>query len=352
MIPHLYPRTENELDLAAQEFYDGVIDLFLGQRAGHMGRYVFSSAKNANDCVCGDKHWTDFIHTSTAYYPYRHQIEIISRCAEQLGGITHDAPTYVDLGTGSLNSFEHKVLPILRAGQFNELIFVDLCHTFSKAATDRLGQEAFSLKTSTFLGNFFTTLPALSQKAVINLFGITLGNIVVNLPHETPEQVLTRTLQHFANPLRKHGGYFIFDYDTNEDESSMHASYDHPSYHAMELTIAERVKRDLPTIGFNPNEFEHITVWYPQWKLLAQELRAKSDLSFMIGPYRINTLRGQSYRTGSSFKYSDEVIEQSAKQAGFNKIAIFSLPGSTMRVAVYGIEAETPSLRKTSTVAL
>lgn len=343
MTPCLSPRSECELDLATQEFYDGVVDLFLEQRAGHMGRYVFSSAKNANDCVCGDKHWTDFIHTSTAYYPYRHQIEIISCCAKQLGAITHDAPTYVDLGTGSLNSFEHKVLPILRAGQFKELIFVDLCHTFSKAATDRLEQEAFSLETSTFLGNFFTTLPLLTQKAVINLFGITLGNIIVNLPYETPERVLARTMEHFASPLREHGGYFVFDYDTNEDECLMHASYDHPSYHAMELTIAERIKRDLPTTDFNANDFEHITVWYPQWKLLAQELRTKSDLSFMIGPYRINALRGQSYRTGSSFKYSDEVIEQSAKSAGFNKVALFSLPDSTMRVAVYGIEASSSS---------
>lgn len=330
----------HDFDAETQEFYDGIIDMFTGLREGHMGRYCFSSARSLDDRVRGDEHWTQFIKTSTAYYPYRHQIEIIRHAAKDIGRAVSDASTYVDLGTGSLNSFERKVLPIIRAGQFSEMIFVDLCTTFSKLATARLQQEKLPITTSTYIGNFFKGLPTTRTKTVISLFGITLGNIIVDIPREKPEQILARTMQHFSAPLAQHGGYFVFDYDTNEDEHSIHGSYDHPSYRAMEMAILERVKRDLPTSDFDPDDFEHVTAWYPKWKLLAQELRAKCDQRFSIGPYKFDLPEGKSFRTGSSFKYSDATIEQAANAAGFTKLQIFSMPGSTMRVAIYVKAAE------------
>jgi len=329
-----------EFDAETQEFYDGVVDLFTGIREGHIGRYCFSSARSDNDSVRGDEHWTQFIKTSTAYYPYWDEIEIINHAAGQIGGLVSDAHTFIDLGSGSLSSFERKILPIIRAGQFKEITFVDLCTTFSEKATARLMEECSSIKTSTFIGNFFTSLPTPAHKAVINLFGITLGNIIVDLPRETPEQALTKTFKHIAAPLMKNGGYFIFDYDVNENEYQMHASYDHPSYHAMEMTILDRVKRDLPTSNFNPDDFEHVMKWLPQWKLFAHGVKAKTDTQFSLGSYNIDIPKGKFYRTGSSFKYSDATIEQVAAKAGFKKLQVFSIPRSTMRVAVYAIDAE------------
>jgi uncharacterized SAM-dependent methyltransferase len=331
-------RPKPEIDASVQEFYDGIVDLFFGFRAGHLGRYCFSSAKTPQDTVRGDEHWTHFIKTSTAYYPYQHEVAIIQRSATQIGQVVADAKAFIDLGTGSLNSFEHKVLPILRAGVFETLTFVDLCTTFSRLADARLKQENLKIATDTFIGNFFTDLPVPPHKAVVNLFGITLGNIIVDLPNETPEQGLLRTMKHFAAPLSEQGGYFIFDYDTNEDAPSIHATYDHPSYRAMERTIFDRVKRDLPTENFNPDDFEHVTVWYPHWKLLAQELKAKKDVSFKLGPYQFNFPCGTSFRTGSSFKYADSTIESAANQAGFKLLKLFQMPGSPMRLAIYGID--------------
>jgi uncharacterized SAM-dependent methyltransferase len=329
-------------DAETQEFSDGIVDMFLGIRAGHLGRYCFSSAYDEKDSVRGDEHWTKFIGSSQSYYPYRHELEIIREASQQIGQLVADADTFVDLGTGSLGSFEGKVLPILRNGNFRKLIFVDLCTAFADLAADRLKQESLHIGTSAFIANFFNQLPVLSSKSVINLFGITLGNFIVDLPRETPEQGLERAMRHFAAPLAKHGGYFVFDYDTNEDERSIHACYDHPSYHAMEMTILERVKRDLPTQGFEPSDFEHVTVWYPQWNLLAQELRAKRAVRFRLGPHMIALAEGTSFRTGSSFKYSDSLIEAAASKAGLVKMQVDSLPGSTMRVAVYGMKR--PSL--------
>ena len=324
-------------DRETEEFYDNTIDLFMGLREGHMGRYCFSSAKFPNDPVCGDKHWTNFIKTNTGYYPYHDQVEIISQFSQSIGSIVADAGIFVDLGTGSLNSFEKKILPIIRTAKFSEIKFVDLCKTFSKQATSRLQEERLLIKTSSFIGNFFINLPTLSGKAVINLFGITLGNIAVDIPFESPDQVLARTMKHFAAPLSEYGGYFIFDYDSNMDEKTIHASYEHPSYHAMEMTILERMKRDLPTRDFYPDNFEHVTAWHPQWGLLAQELRAKVDIRFSVGPYKIDIPRGKTYRTGNSFKYTDETVEAAAVNAGFKRAALFSLPNTTMRVAVFAV---------------
>jgi L-histidine Nalpha-methyltransferase len=328
-------QAQPKVDVELQEFYDGAVDLFAETRAGHLGRYCFSSAQHKDDKVRGDEHWTQFINTSKAYYLYHHGPLIISQAATHIGQLVGDAGTFIDLGTGSLSAFEHKVLPIIRAGSFGKITFVDLCTSFSEAAKAKLQQEGLHIKTDTFIGNFFKHLPNPSGKAVMSLFGGTLGNFIMDLPHETPEEGLARAMKHFAMPLAQHGGYFIFDYDTNEDAQSIHAGYDHPSYHAMEMTIFERMKRDLPTDGFNPDDFEHIAVWYPQWSLMAHEVRAKRDVSFKLGPYEFDIPAGKSFRTGNSFKYSDDIVERAANRAGFKRLQIFSLLGSTMRVALY-----------------
>jgi uncharacterized SAM-dependent methyltransferase len=139
------------LDQETQEFYDEIVESFLELRAGHIGRYCFSNPLYKDDRVRGDEHWTQFIHECKSYYPYRHQIEIIRQSARQIGEYIAEAGTFVDLGTGSLNSFEHKILPILKAGRFKKLTFVDLCTTFSKIATARLKQENLHIATNTFI---------------------------------------------------------------------------------------------------------------------------------------------------------------------------------------------------------
>ncbi len=107
----------------------------------------------------------------------------------------------------------------------------------------------------------------------------------------------------------------------------------------LEMTIFERVKRDLPTSGFDPDDFEHITVWRPEWKLLGHALRARRDIHFALGPHDIAVAKGQSFWTGSSFKYSDELIARAAAKAGFGRPQLFSLPGSTLRIGVCAVEA-------------
>jgi hypothetical protein len=80
-------------DAETEEFYDGIVDMFMGIREGHLGRYCFSNARDANDKVRGDEHWTQFISTSKAYYPYHQQAEIIRRSAGQIGELISDAHT-------------------------------------------------------------------------------------------------------------------------------------------------------------------------------------------------------------------------------------------------------------------
>jgi hypothetical protein len=107
-----------------------------------------------------------------------------------------------------------------------------------------------------------------------------------------------------------------------------------PVYHALEMTIFERVRRDLPVVGFDPDHFGHMTVWHPEWKPLRHELRAQRDIHFGLGPYDLAVAKGQSFWTGRSFKYSDGLIARAAVNAGFDKPQLFGLPGSTMRVGV------------------
>lgn len=321
----------------AEEFKQGVIDLFLERRRGHLGKYCFSSPLGAADRVRGNEHWAKFIEANSCYYPNSDVVAIIRDSAKQIGAAVADAGMFVDMGSGSAVSFEHKVMPILQAGKFSAITFVDMASGFSDVAQTFLLQRNMKLALHTHLANFFKELPVLTENAALCLFGITLGNIIVDVTQETPRAALGRTMKHFASALHAKGGYFIFDYDTNEDGQAIRQTYEDPHYHAMEMTIFERVKRDLKTEHFDPAEFEHVTVWHGEQKLLAQELRAKKALDFVLEGRAVHVPQGKGFHTGNSFKYSDADIEQAAAGAGFMLAGLFRKPGSTMRVAVYAI---------------
>lgn len=331
------PSDDSRLALAddSERFRKAMIDLFTGRRSGHVGRYVFSGAKGPNDIVRGNEHWGSFIRHSKSYYPYLDIVKIINESAGEIGSIIADSEIFVDLGGGSIESFEQKILPIVSRSKPREFITVDLYNEFLRATDKSAMLTSIPLKISTFKCNIFEQLPALGSKATLCLLGITLGNIIADPSEKSIESALAQTFKHFSLWLQKTGGYFIFDYDTNTDGRSLEASYSNPHYHSLELTILDRALRDLQTSGLHPQQFEHVPLWKPKLRLLAQNLRAKRDLSFNIEGYDIRLPEGTLLHTGNSFKYSDEAIHKATKAAQMRKLAVFSTDKSTMRLAVY-----------------
>lgn len=325
---------EMHLDQETQEFFENIIDLFSHLQEGHVGRYCFSSPQFPNDDVRGNEHWSAFIASAPDYYMYHEESTLIQARAMDLGSAISDAVEFIDLGTGSISSFEKKVLPIVRWAKPEKFIFVDACRDFAEQGNERLLLEDPNLQTDVFIGNFWEVLPTPARKAVISLQGATLANMIVNLNTETMEDGLVRTLKHFSTPLKNVGGYFMFTYDTNHDPEPIFKGYEHPSYHAMEMTILRRIKRDLETDNFNPDDFEHVVQWHPEWHLSAHAVQAKRDMSFRIGPYPFSVKKGEAFRTGSSFKFTDEIVARSAKAAGYSSLKIFEAPHSTMKVAI------------------
>ena len=323
-----------QLNQETQEFFDNIVSLFFHVREGHVGRYCFSAPLFDGDDVRGNDHWSDFIASAPNYYMYHDEAALIGEHAEEIGKTISDASEFIDLGTGSITSFEKKVIPIVRSARPLKFIFVDACRDFAEHGNTRLKQEKFPIKTEVFIGNFWESLPTPTNKAAISLQGSTLGNMIVNLPSETMEEGLLRTFTHFAAPLKKHGGYFLFTYDTNHDPNPIALGYEHPSYHAMEMTILRRVKRDLPNEGFDPDAFEHVVLWYPDWHLSAHAVRAKQDISFKLGQYRVDVKKGEFFRTGSSFKFTDQIVSDLSQEAGFSSLQIFSNAKSPMHLAI------------------
>lgn len=316
-------------------FRKSVLDLFTGKHSGHLGRYVFSSPLHAQDRVRGNEHWSRFINNSTGYYPNHDIIQILTSSAGQIGRIIADSNVFVDLGSGATESFEKKILPILSQGKFSDFVNVDLCGEFPEAIAQKISRQGLSLKVSGFTCNIFEEIPVFTSKTTLCLLGITLGNIIAELTPAGIETALANALRHFASALKRTGGYFIFDYDTNIDGQSILSSYEDPHYHAMELTILDRVKRDLNTTSFDPQQFEHMTLWHPELCLLAQNLRAKCGMAFSIEGQEVRLPQGHLLHTGNSFKYSDETLYKAATAAGLQKRAIFHQPNSTMRLAIY-----------------
>ncbi len=313
--------------------FDDAVDLFTGMRRGHVGRYSYSEPLFSGDPVRGNELWASFVRQHRAYYPYYDEVKLIKRCLPELVNLCDDTRHFVELGAGSIEAFNNKTLPLIKALGPESYTVADICEHSAEEATERLNKILPRISVQQSIGDFFQSLPYVRPHSLMFLVGCTIGNNVVDWRYENGFVGLVRALRHFAAALRC-GGHLVFTYDSNHDEVSLHRAYTHHYLDEMELVFLRCLERDLPSVKLNIQDFRHRVGWYPTKHLLAQEVEVIRDTTILLGGYTFHLQAGQKLHNENCFKYTDDMVMQAATAAGFVVTKLFSQAESPMRLAV------------------
>ena len=327
-------------------FLNDTLNLFSGYETGHMNPYAFNEPDSEimNDLVHGGKDWERFIAHSKDYYVINEEIDIIHSFAKQVAASLPDNAVYVDLGPGEEKAVKGKTLPFLsELAKSSKFIAVDVNAAFAKSAAQIVEKET-GLKSEAVQGDFLAEQLNLSpnRPAILSLFGGLLSN-GGKISGVDSQVQLTQTFNRLAQNI-KPGDYLVITQDYNQDEFSLLAAYTNPDWANYVLSTLHRVKRDLPTTGFDPSKFDFVSHWLPEENLVTLNAKVKPDetglpLFFKIAGVPFALTQGKEIPLVNCYKYPVKDFMDAAISAGFVSKAVYKKDNNRIALHVLKLES-------------
>ena len=324
---------KTQMETAAQaigvdhSFLTDIRDLFEGRRSGHVGHWQYSDSLFPGDAVRGAALWEAFIRSTKDYYVLFNEIALIR---ENGAAIAHGLGPFskvIEFGPGSREAMTNKTIPLLtqiRLAPNAVYVPFDISDEFAKGASNTIVQAMPWLDTQTITGDYLEDpLPTIDRP------GNTLGVFINNLPNIAssdtggiPADKVKTLLRRFSGMLGANS-HLLVTYDSNQDERSIFAAYDHPLQRAFGSNLMHRIVRDLPvTRGFDPTAWRYEPIWKPENHQVCHTVFCEKAQAFRLGDNSYSIEKGQSFVLNNSFKYPSGLVEKLAKQAGFETINV------------------------------
>ncbi len=239
-----------------QQFTAAVIDLFEGNRVGHLGKYEFSSPLEPGDPVNGIQLWADFTEQTPAYYPPETEEILAKKLQSVLPQLIKEPVALFCLGIGHREMFAAKDLTATAGFKKVAAAFAyDLNGEYARAAHEELALR-FNTERGVSIGGLTTDIfnkysfpesrhrfgPVPANK-VATLFGLTMFNLG-KAPHQAfPIDKFKERVLAIKSALGE-GGYFVTTHDGNKDPKKVIAAY--AGQKAFASNLAARIDRDTP----------------------------------------------------------------------------------------------------------
>lgn len=302
------------------EFIQAIFGLLTETLSGHMERWEYGAPEYAGDPAAGSVFWAEFIRTTNEYYLLNGE-ELLIKEAINSGklNILRDLKTVVELGPGSKDALNKKTAPFLSAcTNLRSYIAVDSEISQAENAIKQI-HNTYKLLTTHAIEQSFETLslnvPRLGPTGMI-MWGCTLGNIPGHWGMNPYNQLL-QSLKILKNSINS-GDQIFISFDTEEHEQSILNAYNHPLLSACFLSPLHRLVRDNLVSGkFDPNKWQHESVWVPETMQCAHTIYPIEDQNFELCGTRILIPRKKKFITNNSYKFKPETIISASKKAGF-----------------------------------
>jgi uncharacterized SAM-dependent methyltransferase len=315
---------------ASNRFLIDAINLFTGDRSGHMSPYAFTHAQYKGDPANGIHYWTQFIKTSKNYYLYNEECDLIRKHSKRIISHLPRDVSFIELGPGELNAVRQKTVRLLdefnkardKDGQFRhitEYVALDISSRFANSARKEVGHR-FGIVTSAAVSDFNAgelNIDTWSHPVML-IFGGTVFN-APQVKNMKTEYVLKSYLENIRDIVGP-GGYIIMSQDTNNNKESLMDAYEHKMSAKAALSIMHRIERDLETKNFSGKDFEHVARWSPDKNLLSLNAVSKADKTFTLGGISFRINKGEEFSLVNAFKYSTERFKTIAEESGFEII--------------------------------
>lgn len=305
---------ENELFLSDMQA------LFRKERHGHVGAWQYSDRQTDNDPVRGAYLWESFLKATKDYYPLINSMKLIKDKSGLLIG-QRDEPTWLsDFGCGSAKATRGKVIPIKQ--HFKNITGyspIDRSHTFLIEASGAMDNEQKGISIKAFQADYVEDEIKLPHG---KNFGVFLGSTISNIEGHPQDGIPVEEIISLMAKLKEVLGdnsELLMDYDANQDEQSILASYMHELQMEFGRNIMHRVVRDLPVYGdFDPNAWRYDPVWHEKTHQLCHTIVSERNMDFYIGNERFKIMAGERFILNNSFKYPVEKMREWCQQAGWS----------------------------------
>ena len=285
--------------LPANSFLDDVV-------AGLTAKNKVLSPKYFYD-ETGSKYF-DEICNLEEYYPYRAELTLLDRVANEVAPFCDQPTAVIEFGAGSLKKIEPLINHITHISQF---IPIDICGEHLNQAAKKLRQN-FPHLIITPIEADFTEQVTLHTQNVAH-FGFFPGSTIGNF---TPAEALD-FLQNARSTLGKDSRLLV-GVDTKKSPEILHNAYNDAQgvTAKFNLNILNRINRELDA-NLNIKQFDHYAHYNSGQGCVQMHLISRVNQTANIQGHSIDFKAGESIHTENSFKYTPEEFSALAHLAGW-----------------------------------
>lgn len=315
-------------------FHEAIFAFLTRKKSGNLGPYVYSKPLYEDDPVRGGVYWEEYVRVNKGYYMFVDESNLIKACAKEIGDFLPAGCTYVDLGPGSSRAVNEKTLPMLNGlREVKHFISVDLNENFAERAAKIINQKT-NLPCFVKIGHFFKDDLNIKRYSpmIFSIFGGTLTNI----SEETGKDISQKMLEKFSG-LRSQmevGDFLIVAQDTCNDAQKLDDAYNHPLFGLAFSSVIPRIKRDLRTLNFDPDDFDWDVEWDGETHLHKTNAVAQKDMEFYIEGKVFNVKSGEKFTIQNTWKFPSQTYSKFATQQHFESLKIIKIDGNPLAIHI------------------
>lgn len=243
------------------------------------------------------------------YYPYRTEVLLLERYAEEMARLLGEECLLIELGSGSSRK-TRLLLDALRPAAYMP---VDISREFLLEAAGNLAVDYPGMEVHATCADFTQPLElpraAKAQSRAVFFPGSSIGNF-------EPEAARV-LLQNIARSLGR-GGHLLIGVDLQKDHVVLHRAYnDEAGYTAaFNRNILSHINRALGA-DFNLECFRHCAYYNETAGRVEMHLVSCCIQQVTIGERRISFCHGDTIHTENAYKYTYDGFTSLAVSAGF-----------------------------------
>jgi len=246
------------------------------------------------------------------YYPTRTEKAILENISREFTG-NGSHKEIVELGSGDCSKISI-ILDALPTELLSSVNYypVDISESSMRKSAERLAARFPGLKVHGLLADFMNHLDSLpgEDERLVCFFGSTIGN----LTHDQAIEFLSG-----ISGMMHGGDSFLVGFDMVKDTDILKAAYNDSQgiTESFNRNILTAVNNIAGTV-FNPGRFKHLAFYDPAKMRIEMHLEALADMEIHSLHFSeaINISKGETIHTENSHKFSPELIDAMATDAG------------------------------------
>lgn len=277
---------------------DVVAGLSLPEKRLHPKYFYDQQGSKYFDQICGLEE----------YYPFRAELELIPKVADELVEVLTRDYAMIEFGAGSLQ----KVKPLLDCiSGIRSFTPIDISGEHLQRACRQLQEEYPQLLVDPVVADF--SKPVALGNSIYQPLGFFPGSTIGNF---SPDEA--RSFLRSAGETLGKGSYMLIGVDTKKAPHVLHSAYNDARGITAEFNrnILQRINQEL-SADFDVESFEHYAFYNTVKGRIEMHLVSCKDQTATIQDVEVSFREGESIHTENSYKYTSPEFSGLARSAGW-----------------------------------